>query len=167
MPVHRWDGYDFGSGPPVADRLNQGPFGIDQDEGWRNIANTTPSKEPVKNFGLGLVGYTWEEGGPSQAARRGEETLEQHVEKLSSLPFVDILYIRCDWRDIQQRPGRLDFHPIWKLTMEAARERGLRIGFRIQLSSPNIQPKHISMPDFLHDKVSLHLHEPAEIPSLK
>ena len=155
MPVHRWDGYDFGSGPPVADRLNQGPFGIDQDQGWRNIANTTPSKKPVKNFGLGLVGYTWEEGGPSQAARRGEETLEQHVEKLSSLPFVDILYIRCDWRDIQQRPGRLDFHPVWKLTMDAARARGLRVGFRIQLSSPNIQPKHISMPDFLHDKVPI------------
>ena len=75
VPVHRWDGYDFGSGPPVADRLNQGPFGIDQDEGWRNIANTTPSKEPVKNFGLGLVGYTWEENGPSLAARRGVRRL--------------------------------------------------------------------------------------------
>ena len=24
--VHNWDKYDFGSGPPVKDRLNQGPF---------------------------------------------------------------------------------------------------------------------------------------------
>ncbi|HUU27693.1 MAG TPA: twin-arginine translocation signal domain-containing protein [archaeon] len=155
VPEHRWDGYDFGPGPNVTDRLNQGPFGIEQDEGWRNIESTSPSKEPVRNFGLGLVGYTWEEGGPSLAARRGKETLEQHVEKLASLPFVDILYIRCDWRDIQKSPGKLDFHPIWKLTLDAAKTYGLRVGFRIQLSSPNIQPAHISMPDFLHDKVPI------------
>ena len=34
VPVHRWDGYDFGSGPFVKDRLNQGPFGIEQDQGF-------------------------------------------------------------------------------------------------------------------------------------
>jgi hypothetical protein len=107
VPTHRWDGYDFGSGPAVADRLNQGPFAIDQDQGWFTIAATTPSDQPIRNWGLGLVGYTWEESGPSLAARRGAETIEQHVEKLSSLPFVDVLYIRCDWRDVQSRPGRL------------------------------------------------------------
>lgn len=155
VPIHRWDDYDFGQGPPVRDRLNQGPFGIEQDQGWRNIANTTPSRERIRNFGLGLVGYTWEEGGPSQAARKGQESLEQHVEKLASLPFVDILYIRCDWRDIQQRPGKLDFHPVWRLTMDAAKTYGLRIGFRIQLSSPNIQPEKISMPDFLQEKIPI------------
>jgi len=34
VPTHNWDRYDFGSGPTVSDRLNQGPFGIEQDEGW-------------------------------------------------------------------------------------------------------------------------------------
>ncbi|HSB15444.1 MAG TPA: hypothetical protein VLE22_13375 [Bryobacteraceae bacterium] len=29
-----------------------------------------PSQEHIWNFGLGLVAYTWEEGGPSLAARR-------------------------------------------------------------------------------------------------
>jgi hypothetical protein len=43
VPVHRWDGYDLGTGPQVKDRLNQGPFGIDQDQGWRNIGSTSPS----------------------------------------------------------------------------------------------------------------------------
>src|SRR5579859_8127587 len=74
VPPHRWDGYDFGPGPAVTDRLNQGPFGIDQDEGWFTIAATTPSDLPIRNWGLGLVGYTWEENGPSlrnyRAARR-------------------------------------------------------------------------------------------------
>jgi hypothetical protein len=44
---HLWQGHDFGPGPRPADRLNQGPFDIDQDgsltlklkphgdDGWR------------------------------------------------------------------------------------------------------------------------------------
>ncbi len=155
VPTHRWDGYDFGPGPRVTDRLNQGPFGIEQDEGWFTIATTTPSLEPVPNFGLGLVGYAWEEGGPSLAARRGEETLERHIEKLSALPFVDVLYIRCDWRDVQQRPGRLDLHRVFPLTLEAAKRRGIRVGFRIQLSDTVEQPKQLAMPDFVSAKVPL------------
>jgi hypothetical protein len=155
IPDHRWDGYDFGPGPKVMNRLNQGPFGIEQDEGWFTIDSTSPSKQFIPNFGLGLVGYTWEENGPSLAARAGRETLEQHVDKLSSLPFVDVLYIRCDWRDVQSKPGRLDLSPIWKLTFDAARQRNLRVGFRVQLSSPNIQPKKLSLPDFVREKVPL------------
>src|SRR6266536_6048788 len=64
VPSHNWDRYDFGSGPTVSDRLNQGPFGIDQDEGWYTVLVTSQSDKPVRNHGLGLVGYTWEEGGP-------------------------------------------------------------------------------------------------------
>src|SRR6266536_2031941 len=69
VPSHNWDRYDFGSGPKVTDRLNQGPFGIEQDEGWYTVLVTSQSEKPVKNYGLGLVGYTWEESGPSLAAR--------------------------------------------------------------------------------------------------
>ncbi|MBV9764127.1 MAG: hypothetical protein JOZ48_04705 [Acidobacteriaceae bacterium] len=116
--------------------LDQGPFDIDQDQGWQTILFTTPSQKPLRNPGLGLVGYTWEENGPSLAARAGRESLEQHVERLASLPFVDVLYIRCDWRDVQTRPGRLDFHPIWRLTLEAAQHYGLRVAFRVQMSNP-------------------------------
>ena len=91
VPPHLWSGYDFGPGLRPADRLNQGPFGIEQDEGWFTIATTTPSEAPVPNFGLGLVGYAWEEGGPSLAAREGRETLEAHIDKMARLPFVDVL----------------------------------------------------------------------------
>lgn len=155
VPDHLWSGYDFGPSPAVRDRLNQGPFGIEQDEGWYTVFTTTSSVEPVRNYGLGLVGYTWEEGGPSLAAREGKETLEQHVEKLSSLPFVDLLYIRCDWRDVQKEPGKLHLNPVWKLTLDAARQKGLKVGFRVQLSSPNFQPAQLALPDFLRDRVPL------------
>ena len=131
----------FSSTIPQRERLEQGPFDTDQDEGWLTALFTTPSEKPVRNPGLGLVGYAWEEGGPSLAARAGRETLERHVENISTLPFVDVLYIRCDWRNVQSRPGRLDLDPIWKLTLEAAKSRGLRVAFRVQLSSPVFQPE--------------------------
>src|SRR5579864_1613833 len=140
---------------PPRERLNQGPFDIEQDQGWQTILFTTPSERPIRNPGLGLVGYSWEESGPSLAARAGRETLEQHVENISSLPFVDVLYIRCDWRNVQSRRGRLDLDPVWKLTLEAARSRGLRVAFRVQLSSPVFQPEQISLPEFLRPKIPM------------
>ncbi|HUU26427.1 MAG TPA: hypothetical protein VM123_01320 [archaeon] len=156
LPCHIWQGYDFGPGPKVRDRLNQGPFSDDPGvKDWATIGSTSPSEKHIRNYGLGLAGYAWEEGGPSLAARRGAESLEQHVEKLARLPFTDILYIRCDWRDVQNRPGRLDFHPIWKLTLQAAETYGLRVGFRIQLSNTVGQPERLALPDFLQEKVPL------------
>lgn len=87
------------------DRLDQGPFRITQDEGWMTLAVTTPTKEHIRNYGLGLVGYTWEENGPALRVRSGKQTLADAVERMASLPFVDVLYIRCDWRNVQSQPG--------------------------------------------------------------
>src|SRR5579871_2311933 len=155
VPAHLWQGFDFGGGPPVRERLNQGPFDIDQDAGWQTVLFTTPSEKPVRNPGLGLVGYTWEESGPSLAARAGRETLEQHVEKMASLPFVDVLYIRGDWRNVQKRAGKLELDPVWDLTLAAAKQYGLRVAFRIQLSNEAFQPEQLALPEFLRSKIPL------------
>ena len=155
VPPHLWQGFDFGSGPAVRERLNQGPFDVDQDEGWQTILFTTASEKPLRNPGLGLVGYTWEEGGPSLAARAGRETLEHHVQKMASLPFVDVLYIRCDWRNVQKRPGRLELDPVWALTLAAAKQHGLRVAFRIQLSNQSFQPEQLALPEFLRSRIPL------------
>jgi hypothetical protein len=154
VPDHLWEGYDFGR-PTVTNRLDQGPFGIGQDEGWYTIFTTTPSRKHIRNFGTGLVGYTWEENGPPLTVQCGKETLEQAVENMAVLPYVDVLYIRCDWRDVQSSPGKLDLSPVWDLTFDAAKRHDLGVAFRIQLSSPNIQPKKLSLPDFLHGKVPI------------
>src|SRR5690349_10727928 len=137
------------------ERLNQGPFDIEQDQGWQTILFTTPSEKPLRNPGFGLVGYSWEESGPSLAARAGRESLEQHVEKISNLPFVDVLYIRCDWRNVQSRPGRIDLDPVWALTLDAARRKGLRVAFRVQLSNTSFQPEEVALPAFLRSRVPL------------
>ncbi len=147
--------YNFCSSSDQADRLDQGPFYLEQDQGEQTLAVTTPSRAHLRNFGLGLVGYTWEENGPALRVRTGQETLEQSVERIASLPFVDTLYIRCDWRDVQSRPGRLDLSPVWELTLDAARRHGLRVAFRVQLSNPEFEPTRIALPDFLHNKIPL------------
>jgi hypothetical protein len=51
VPDHLWQGYDFGSAP-VTNRLDQGPFGISQDEGWFTIFVTDPSREHLLLFPL-------------------------------------------------------------------------------------------------------------------
>src|SRR3954462_14248135 len=140
---------------PVHERLEQGPFDIEQDEGWRTALFTTPSEKQIRNPGLGLVGYTWEENGPSLSVRAGKRSLEEQIEQMESLPFVHVLYIRCDWRNVQSRPGRLDLDPIWKLTLDAAKSRGLRVAFRVQLSSPVFEPEQISIPEFLRPKIPM------------
>jgi hypothetical protein len=152
-PKHLWQGYDFGSAFPVKQRLDQGPFDIDQDEGWQTVLYTTPSEKPLRNPGLGLLGYTWEEGGPSVAVREGRQTLEDHVEKMASLPFVDVLYIRCDWRNVQKQAGRLDLDPVWDLTLAAAKRHGLRVAFRIQISNTVFQPQQLALPEFLRSRI--------------
>jgi hypothetical protein len=144
-----------GPPPQASDRLDQGPFLIDQDEGWFTIETTAPSLDRVRNFGMGLVGYTWEENGPALAVRSGAASLERGIEELAALPFVDVLYIRCDWRDVQSQPGRLDLHRVWPLTFDAARRHGLRVGVRVQMSNPEIQPARLAIPDFLKDQVPL------------
>ncbi len=151
-----------GEGPDLSacfggskDRLDQGPFPITQDEGWMTLAVTTPAKEHIRNFGRGLVGYTWEENGPALRVRSGQQKLADAVERMASLPFVDVLYIRCDWRNVQTQPGKLDLNPVFELTRDAARRHNLRFAFRIQLSNPEFEPQQIALPAFLRDQVPL------------
>src|SRR5690349_18243549 len=146
---------DYAPAFTARDRLDQGPFDVEQDEGWLTALFTTPSEKPIRNPGLGLVGYTWEENGPSLAVRSGKRSLEDQVEQIASLPFIDVLYIRCDWRNVQSRAGKLDLDPVWGLTLDAAKRHGLRVAFRVQLSNPEFQPKEIAIPEFLRSRIPL------------
>jgi hypothetical protein len=155
VPAHNWDGYDFGKGPTITDRLNQGPFPTYKPEevvpGSDVIMATTPSKERVPNYGMGMTTYLCDEAGP---AKKENEPLEKSLEKLVSFPLTDVLYLRVDWRDIQSKPGKLDFCYHWKIAFDLAKQYNKRIGFRVQLMSPDIAPQ--SMPDFLIGKVPLY-----------
>src|SRR5581483_8504374 len=108
IPEHNWDKYDWGPGPAVPDRLYQGPFpqygpgAVIPDSDVVMI--TSPSKEIVSNYGMGLIVYASDDTGPLHVAG---QTLEQTLEDLIKLPFAQKIYIRPNWRDVQKQPGRL------------------------------------------------------------
>ncbi len=149
VPFHNYDSYDWGPIPAARDRLNQGPFSVFQDEGWHTLMVTSPASGAVPNFGMGLMGYAHEEQGPPPVEG---ETMEQSVEKLARLPFVDKLYIRCDWRNVQSAPGRLDLDPVFDLSLSLSKELGLGVGIRVQMSNTAVFPE-LAVPDFLQDKI--------------
>lgn len=149
---HNWDGYDFGPPPSITDRLEQGPFssyGSDASAAGNYIViATSPSREPISNYGMGMVTYLCDEEGPPKAPNG---KLYNELEALVKYSLGDKLYLRVDWRDIQNKKGRLDFPEHWKMSFDLARQYNKRIGIRIQLMSPVIE-EH-SVPNFLQDKI--------------
>jgi hypothetical protein len=152
VPTHNWEHYDFGAAPAVKDRLYQGPFPQYPPEevvpGSSVVMTTLPSNGIVPNFGMGLTVYL---SGDFWPPRTGGESLEKYCEDLISLPFAQKVYVRLNWRDIQNRPGRLDFPEGWRIAFEAAKRHNKRIGFRVMLENPD-HPEP-GMPEFLMAKV--------------
>ena len=75
VPAHNWGNHDFGSGPKVGDRLNQGPFPqyppdavIPTDD---VVMTTTSSEDAVPNYGKGLVTYIT----ATAAQRKSKQTI--------------------------------------------------------------------------------------------
>lgn len=151
-PEHNWENFDWGAGPVVRDRLYQGPFPqygsnpvVPESDVWMV---TTPSKDIVNNYGMGLIVYASDDTG---LLRVQGQTTEQTLEDLIKLPFAQKIYIRPNWRDVQKKPGRLEFPEWWKITFDLARRYDKRIGFRVMLENPDTPEP--GMPDFLLDKV--------------
>ena len=149
---HDWSGYDWGGGPPVPDRLYQGPFtnyGADANApGGEVVMATSPSRDIVPNYGMGLTVYISGDIGPP---RLPGQSLERSIEDLVKLPFVQKVYLRPNWREVQSRPGSLDLPDWWRLTFDIARHYDKRVGFRIMLENPDVPDP--GMPEFLMDKV--------------
>ncbi len=152
IPAHNWEKYDFGNGPMVTDRLNQGPFPIYEPEvvapNSEVVMTTNPSNKIIRNYGMGLTVYVSGDIGPPKI--EGEK-LDKSLEDLVKLPFVQKIYLRPDWRDIQNQSGKLDFPDYWKITFDLAKQYNKRIGFRIMTENPDIP--ELGVPDFLSDKI--------------
>ena len=93
--AHNWGNYDFGSGPPVRDRLNQGPFPqyppdavIPTDD---VVMTTTSSEEVVPNYGKGLITYITADSGTEEIK---SDNIPQAIEDLVRFPLGQQLYIR-------------------------------------------------------------------------
>src|SRR6185369_15438975 len=151
--AHNWGNYDFGSGPPVKDRLNQGPFPqyppdavIPTDE---VVMTTTALEEVVPNYGKGLITYITADSGIDEIKL---DNIPQAIEDLVRFPLGQQLYIRPTWRELQARPGHLVFPDYIKLVFDLAKKYNKRIGLRIQMSAPDYTHEP-ALPDFVLEKV--------------
>src|SRR5205823_6366415 len=142
--------YDFGSGSAVSERLYQGAFSADDYPSWNVVMALTPSREIVRNYGMGLITYVCDEVGP---AKKEGETLAESIEKLVKIPLGTKLYIRVHWKDVQREPGKLELCEHWKLTFDLARRYQKRVGFRVMMSNPDIIDS--PLPEFLRNKVPM------------
>ena len=153
VPAHNWEKYDFGSGPVVSDRLNQGPFSqyppdavIPTDD---VVMTTTPSDEVVPNYGKGLITYITADMGTDEIK---SDNISQAIEELVRFPLGQQLYLRPTWREVQPRPGRLDFPDYIELVFDLAKKNDKRIGLRIQMSAPDYTHAP-ALPDFILERV--------------
>ena len=154
LVAHNWDKYDFGSGPPVKDRLNQGPFPQYPPEalfpGSDVVMTTVASLEPVPNYGRGLITYLAADSGTAEII--GEDKPKE-IEALFQFPLGQKVYIRPTWRELQQQRGRLNPPDYWKLTLELAKKYNKQIGFRVQMRAPDYREE--ALPDFVLEKVPM------------
>ena len=153
VPAHNWGNYDFGSGPQVTDRLNQGPFPqyppdavIPTDD---VVMTTTSSEDAVPNYGKGLVTYITADSGTEEIK---SDNIPQAIEDLVRFPLGQQLYIRPTWREVQPRPGRLELPDYVKLVFELAKKNNKRVGLRIQMCAPDYKHE-AALPDFVLEKV--------------
>src|SRR6478736_4614915 len=138
VPAHNWGRYDFGSGPTVNDRLNQGPFPqyppdavIPTDD---VVMTTTSSEDPVPNYGKGLVTYITADSGTEEIK---SDNIPQAIEDLILFPLGQQLYIRPTWMYVQPRPGRLQMPDYLKLVFDQAKKNNKMVGLRIQMCAPD------------------------------
>jgi hypothetical protein len=150
VPPHNFDKYDFGSGPKVHGRLNQGPFSADWYPSWTVVMGLTPSEGVVPNYGMGLATYLCDEAGLRKEAGQSEEAA---LEELAKFPLGTKLYIRVNWKDVQTRPGCLEPSTLWKTSLALAKQYGKRLSFRVMISNPDIDG--YALPGFLLEKVPL------------
>ena len=94
VPAHNWGKYDFGSGPVVTDRLNQGPFSqyppdatIPTDD---VVMTTTPSEEVVPNYGKGLITYITADMGTEEIKA---DNVHQAIEEAIAEIFVETIVL--------------------------------------------------------------------------
>jgi hypothetical protein len=133
------------------------------DEAARHLAYFDPAEGPVPNPGMGVnayvfsdhmhVGYTggeWNrtQGLPPLPLDRATFT------RMMELPYVDNLYLRFEWRDVQKQRGKLELPEAWKWVLDAADKNGKRWSFRIMNCSPHSMAEN-GLPEFLHGRLKM------------
>jgi len=125
------------------------------------IAYFKPFHGHIHNPGMGIIsmaisdhmtaGYTPEVWSKT-ALEKPFKLTQKMLDEVTILPYIDNLYIRVGWDDVQKEKGRLDLIPEFNMAVEAAEKAGISWGFRIMHCSPS-NPKANLLPEFLANKL--------------
>lgn len=122
-----------------------------------------PAEGAVPNPGMGVSGYVmsdhmhvgYTEAEWSRTEKEAPLILDRATfERMAELPWVDNLYIRVEWREVQREKGKLHLPDAWKWMLESVEKRGKSWGFRIMPFSPHsLHPT--GLPEFLHGRFEM------------
>ncbi len=122
-----------------------------------------PAQGAVPNPGMGVMGYVLTDhmhvGYTEEDWLRTEKESPRPLDlasfqKMVDLSFVDHLYIRVEWRDIQREKGRLSLPDAWKWMLDDVEKRGKGWSFRIMPFSPHsIYPS--GLPEFVERRCEM------------
>ena len=147
----------------MGNELREGIFCPEEGADYEQVAYFSPYRGHIHNPGMGIVsmaisdhmvtGYTPQERAANDLKKPFCLT-RRMLEEVTALPYIDNLYIRVGWNDVQKEKGRLDVIPEFEMAVEAAQRAGISWGFRIMQASPSNPREHL-LPDFLADRVPM------------
>lgn len=122
-----------------------------------------PAKGAVPNPGMGIMGYVLTDhmhvGYTDEEWLRTEKEPPRSLDRATfqqmvDLPYVDHLYIRVEWRDVQKQKGKLNLPDEWKWMLDCVEQRGKAWSFRIMPYSPHsIYPS--GLPEFVQNRCEM------------
>ena len=93
-----------------------------------------PYKGHIHNPGMGIItmavsdhmttGYTPQERAVGDRKKPFSLT-EKMLDEVTALPYIDNIYIRVGWNDVQKEKGRLELIPEFEMAVEAAQKAGI------------------------------------------
>lgn len=130
----------------------------------QQIAYFKPYNGHIHNPGMGIVsmaisdhmvtGYTPQERAENDLKKPFRLT-QKMLDDVIALGYIDNLYIRVGWNDVQKQQGKLNLIPEFEMAVEAAERAGMSWGLRIMQNSPSNPREHL-LPDFLADKLPMY-----------
>lgn len=127
------------------------------------IAYFKPYHGHIHNPGMGIIsmaisdhmvtGYTPEKRAENDRKKPFQLT-QKMLDDVTALPYIDNLYIRVGWNDVQKEKGKLSLIPEFEMAVEAAEKAGISWGLRIMQTSPS-NPRETMLPDFLEGKLPM------------
>ncbi|MCJ7751809.1 MAG: hypothetical protein MUQ65_12065, partial [Armatimonadetes bacterium] len=130
-------------------------FGLSSDTGANShhIAYFDRTDEPVRNPGMGLIGYSYSDNMWVEHGTPPRPFEPDAFERMLQLPHCDHLYVRFNWREVQKVPGKLDLPAPLRATLEAVEKHRKPWSFRVMQALPQAAYPY-AVPEYLVDKLS-------------